>query len=139
MTCTRCSKWGWIPLFLICNPMITHGGESGQARQPRLTILQTADNVRFGIDGEKGKTPAATLFVFTSTMEAALGDRLFQTAGLLSTASIGTSSEDLIVDPDLERFQRHPYGKYRVKDVAGRKMMELVVFSAMSENSCVSS
>ena len=31
-------------------------------------------------------------------MVAALGDRLFQTAGLLSAASIGTSCEDLIVD-----------------------------------------
>ena len=78
--------------------MITHGRESGQARQPRLTILQTTDNVRFGIGGKKGKTPAAILFVFTSTMEAALGDCLFQTAGLLSVASIGTSSEDLIVN-----------------------------------------
>ena len=78
--------------------MITHGKESGQARQPRLTILQTTDNVRFSIGSEKGKTPAAILFVFTSTMEAALGDCLFQTAGLLSVASIGTSSEDLIVN-----------------------------------------
>lgn len=61
--------------------MITHGGESGQAQQTRLTILQTPDKIRFGIGGKKGESPAPTLFVFTSTMEAALGDRLFQTAG----------------------------------------------------------
>lgn len=48
-----------------------------------VTILRTPKGVRFGVQGEKGKSPSPTLFVFASRIEDSLGNDTYNKVGRL--------------------------------------------------------
>jgi dienelactone hydrolase len=51
--------------------------------RPAIAVLRTPKGVRFGVQGEKGKSPAATLFVFASRIEDSLGNDTYNKVGRL--------------------------------------------------------
>ncbi len=48
-----------------------------------VAVLRTPKGIRFGVQGEKGKSPAATLFVFASRIEDSLGNDTYNKVGRL--------------------------------------------------------
>ncbi len=51
--------------------------------RPAVMVLRTPKGVRFGLQGDKGKAPAATLFVFASRIEDTLGNDVYNKVGRL--------------------------------------------------------
>ena len=51
--------------------------------RPAVVVLRTPKGVRFGLQGEKGQAPAATLFVFASRIEDTLGNDVYNKVGRL--------------------------------------------------------
>src|SRR5262249_6612540 len=66
-------------LFFAAAP--AHSGEKS-----RVTLLQTASGVRFGLRGDKPSSPAPTLFVFATRPEDTLGNDTYNKIGRLLAA-----------------------------------------------------
>jgi dienelactone hydrolase len=63
-------------LLLLAGTSTAHAAGEG-----KVNILQTPAGVRFGLLGNKGSTPAPTLFVLGSSIEATLGDATYNKVG----------------------------------------------------------
>jgi dienelactone hydrolase len=72
-------------VVLIALPTLswTAWSRADQEDRPAVTILKTPKGVRFGVQGEKGQSPAATLFVFASRIEDTLGNDVYNKVGRL--------------------------------------------------------
>jgi dienelactone hydrolase len=83
----------WISVLAL---VLAAGSAAGAEVRSKMRVLHTPDGIRFGMIGEKGPTPAPTLFVFASSLEDSLGNGDYNKA-----ASILASHGYLAVSLDL--------------------------------------